>query len=150
MNKSDPLITIIWWWVSAKVHDSIRLEMHLFMMTSSNFLRYWPFARGMHRLPVNSPHKGQWRGALMLSFIYAWINSWVNNREADDFRRHRAHYDVSVMFVQIQTTQLYIFQVMISVFFIRLILQRHNCGLDVQDTKITKQNMNLLESPTFL
>ena len=22
---------------------------------------------------------------------------WVNNREADDLRRHRAHYDVTVM-----------------------------------------------------
>ena len=31
-------------------------------------------------------------------FICAWINSWVNNREADDLRRHRAHYDVIVMF----------------------------------------------------
>ena len=27
--------------------------------------RYWPFVRGIHLLPVNSPHKGQWRGALM-------------------------------------------------------------------------------------
>ena len=47
--------------------------------------------------PVNSPHKGQWRGALMFSFICAWINGWVNNREADDLRRHRRHYDVTIM-----------------------------------------------------
>ena len=47
--------------------------------------------------PVNSPHKGQWRGALMLSFTCVWINGWVNNREAGDLRRHRAHYDVIVM-----------------------------------------------------
>ena len=32
-----------------------------------NFPRYWPFVRGIHRSPVNSPHKGQWRGALMFS-----------------------------------------------------------------------------------
>ena len=34
------------------------------MMTSSNgnfFPRYWPFVRGIHRSPVNSPHKDQWR-----------------------------------------------------------------------------------------
>ena len=43
------------------------------------------------------PHKGQWRGALMFSLICAWINSWVNNREAGDFGRHRAHYDVIAM-----------------------------------------------------
>ena len=56
------------------------------------------FARGIHRWPVNSPHKGQWRGALMFSSICAWINGWVNNREAGDLRRHRGHNDVTVMF----------------------------------------------------
>ena len=34
-----------------------------------HFPRYWPFVRGIHRSPVNSPHKGQWRGALMFSLI---------------------------------------------------------------------------------
>ena len=51
---------------------------------------------GIHWSPVNSPHKGQWRGALMFSLI-CWINDWVNNDEAGDLRCHRAHYDVSVM-----------------------------------------------------
>ena len=51
---------------------------------------YWSFVWGIHRSLVNSPHKGQWRGAVMLSFICAWINGWVNNREAGDYRRHRA------------------------------------------------------------
>ena len=46
---------------------------------------------------VNSPHKGQWRGALIISLICAWINASVNNRKAGDLRRHRAHYDVIVM-----------------------------------------------------
>ena len=46
---------------------------------------------------MNSPYKGQWRGALMFSLISAWINGWVNNREAGDLRRHRSHYDVIVM-----------------------------------------------------
>ena len=49
------------------------------------------------RWPVNSPHKGQWRGDLMFSLICAWINGWVNNGEAGDLRRHRAYYDVTVM-----------------------------------------------------
>ena len=65
----------------------------------NHFPRYWPFVRGIHRSPVNSPHKGQWRGALMFSLICVWINGWVNNREAGDLRRHRAHYDVIVMVV---------------------------------------------------
>ena len=35
--------------------------------------------------------------ALMFSLIYAWVNGWVNNGDAGDLRRHRAHYDVIVM-----------------------------------------------------
>ena len=30
----------------------------------------------------------------MFSLVCAWINGWVNNREAADLRRRRAHYDV--------------------------------------------------------
>ena len=52
---------------------------------------------GLPRWPVNSPHKGQWRGALLFSLISAWMNDWVNNREAGHFRRRDAHYDVTVM-----------------------------------------------------
>ena len=63
-----------------------------------HFPRYWPFVRGIHRSPVNSPHKGQWLGALMFSLICAWINVSVNNREAGELRRYRASYDVTVMF----------------------------------------------------
>ena len=33
----------------------------------------------------------------MFSLICAWINRWVNNREAGDLRRYRAHYDVIEM-----------------------------------------------------
>ena len=62
-----------------------------------HFPRYWPSVRRIHRSPVNSPHKSQWRGALVFSFICAWINGWVNNRKTGDLRHHRAHYDVIVM-----------------------------------------------------
>ena len=50
-----------------------------------------------HHRPLDSPHEGQWRGALMFSLICAWINRWVNNGEVGDLRRHRTHYDVTVM-----------------------------------------------------
>ena len=52
---------------------------------------------GNSPVPVNSPHKGQWRGALVFSLICARINDWVNNREAGDLRHHRGHYDVNVL-----------------------------------------------------
>ena len=45
----------------------------------------------------NSPHKGQWPGALAFSLVYVWINGWVNNRVGGDLRSHGAHYDVTVM-----------------------------------------------------
>ena len=56
---------------------------------------------GNSPVPVNSPHKGQWRGALMFSLIWARINDWVNNRKAGDLRRHRGHCDVNVMILKI-------------------------------------------------
>ena len=52
---------------------------------------------GNSPVPVNSPHKGQWRGALMFTLICARVNGWVNDREAGNLRRYRAHYDVIVM-----------------------------------------------------
>ena len=76
------------WW-DTLLHDDVIKWKH--------FPRYWPFVRGIHQSPVNSPHKGQWSGALIFSFICVWINSWVNNRAAGDLRCYRAHYDVIVM-----------------------------------------------------
>ena len=72
------------------------------MMTSSNgniFHVYWPFARGIHRSPVDSPHKGQWSGALMVYFICTWTNGWANNQDAADLRYHHTHFDVTVMYI---------------------------------------------------
>ena len=62
-----------------------------------HFPRYWPFVRGIHRSPVNSLHKDQWRGALTFSLIWIWTNGWVHKREPGDLRRHRAHDDVTAM-----------------------------------------------------
>ena len=73
--------------------------MHIFhddVIKWKHFPRHWPFVRGIHRSSVNSPYKGQWRGALMFSLIYARINGWVNTGEAGDLRRHHVHYDVIV------------------------------------------------------
>ena len=73
------------------------------VIKGKHFPRYWPFVWGIHRWPVNSPHKDQWRAPLTFSLI--WINGWVNNCEAGDLRRHQAHYDIIVM-VPLVTTKL--------------------------------------------
>ena len=95
-----------------KFHNYIRERLHMFgvemcvifsnlthddVIKWKNFSLYWPSLRGIHRSPVNSPHKGQWRRALMFSLICTWINGWENNRETGDLRRHSAHYGVTVM-----------------------------------------------------
>ena len=60
--------------------------------------------------------KGQWRGALMFSLIFAWTNGWVNNWDAGDLRSNRAHYDVTVMLKSL-------WRLLISPLFITLIHQ---------------------------
>ena len=81
--------TQVWCVCLAWFHDDVIKWKH--------FPRYWPFVRGIHRSPVNFPHKGQWRGALKFSLICARINGWVNYRETGDLRRHQAHCDVIIM-----------------------------------------------------
>ena len=65
------------------------LQYHDDVIKWKHFPRCWPFVRGIHWSPVNSPHKGQSRRALMVSLICTWINNWVNNRDAGDLRHHR-------------------------------------------------------------
>ena len=99
-------------------------------------LRYWPFVRGIHRSPVSSPHKVGWRGALMFSLICAWINGWVNNREAGDLRRHRVHNDVIVMtWLELELVHLYLNPIVVSTGYSYLLIVkplqwRHNRHYD--------------------
>ena len=116
LQMSD-LILISYHWVNSATHICTRPQninnksmwkpelgpIHDDVIKWKHFPRYWPFVREIHRSPVNFPHKGQWRGALMFTLICARINSWVNNGEAGDLRRHPGHYDVIVMSPQIST-----------------------------------------------
>ena len=90
-----------WYEEHAKCYIHLVLSFHDDVVKWKHFPRHWPFVREIHRSPVNFPHKGQWRGALMFYSICAFINGWVNNGEAGDLRRHRAHHDVSVMFADL-------------------------------------------------
>ena len=101
-NKASMILTpgALWWestynrWITlTKVGSMVSLSISCLCMVT----RYWPFLWVIHRWPVNSPHKGQWCVTVMFSLIWAWTNGWVNNWSAGDLRRHRAHYDVTVM-----------------------------------------------------
>ena len=81
-NISSPFTC---WWPS-KVS-------HLDVIKWKPFPRYWPFELRIHVSPVNSPHKGRWRGALIFSL--AWTNGLVHKRYAGDLRRNRTDYGVT-------------------------------------------------------
>ena len=90
-----------WLGESSRVRYSEIFEyLFAYMMTSSNgniFHVTGPLWGAIHRSPLNSPHKGQWRGALMLSLSCAWIHGWANNGEAGDLRRYRVLDNVTVV-----------------------------------------------------
>ena len=67
------------------------------VMKWKHFPNYWPFVRVIHRWPVNSHHKGQWHGALMVVLICTWTNGWPNHRDASDLRHICNHYDITVI-----------------------------------------------------
>ena len=72
----------------------------LIMMTSSNGNisrvtgQFCVEFTGHRRIPRTKASDAE----LWCFFICIWINGWVNNRDADDLRRYRAYYDVTVMY----------------------------------------------------
>ena len=69
---------------------------HDYVIKWKHFPRYWPFVMGIHQSPMDSPPKGQWRGALTFSLICAWTNGWANNRDAPSSSLWR-HCNASVI-----------------------------------------------------
>ena len=80
------------------------LPVSLILLITSWCHQMEPFSAILAICAGNSPDTGefpsqrQWRGALVFSLICAWINGWVNNREAGDLRRAMS------LFVQCQPT----------------------------------------------
>ena len=56
------------------------LQGHDDVIKWKHFPRNWPFVRGIHRSPVTSPHKGQWRRALMFVFFYLRLNKRLSKQ----------------------------------------------------------------------
>ena len=75
------------YWLETKpLPKSMLTSDHDDIIKWKHFLQYWPFVLGIHRSPVNFPHKDQWHGALMFSLICALINGGVNNGGAGNLR----------------------------------------------------------------
>ena len=69
-----------WFFLPASLFYFLLSYYHDDVIKWKYFPHNWPIVWELHRWPVNSTHKGRWRGALMLSLICTWINDWVNNR----------------------------------------------------------------------
>ena len=79
----DKSISFVWRWTRHMIlpenlgkYPVTRHFFHDDVITLKHYPRYWPFVRGIHRSPVNSPHRGQWRGALGFSLICALNKQW--------------------------------------------------------------------------
>ena len=86
--------------VNTFLHFSVIQAPLIYMVTSSSngsisciIGPLWREFTGHRWIPRT---KYQWRGALMFSLICVWKNGWANNRDAGDWRRYHAHYDVTV------------------------------------------------------
>ena len=73
----------------AYVHDDV-IKWNIFRITGHLCEEF----TGHRRFPCTKTSEAE----LWCFFICAWTYGWVNNREAGDLRRHRAHYDVIVMY----------------------------------------------------
>ena len=125
-------------WDVFSTHGSIS---HDGVIKRKHFPRCWSFVRWIHRSPVNFPRKGQWRGALIFSLICAWINGWVNSHEAGDVKRHRGHYDVTVITANCGGTSMHFF-------FYKHITTNHTTL--VKSVKMIRLNMkDIMEWPIF-
>ena len=94
------MIIFMWLMVESIVISTIIGKASWWRHQMETFSALLALCAGNSPVPVNSLHKGQWRGALMFTLLCARINDWVNNRVAVDLRRHLDHYDVSVMWVK--------------------------------------------------
>ena len=89
-------------WCSLKCYVARRSvwNYHDDVVKWKHYPRYWPFGRGIHWSPMDSTHKGQWRGALMFLWSAPKGNGWANNRDTDDLDSNRLHYNVNPMMIE--------------------------------------------------
>ena len=79
-------------------HESLGAGDIMMTYQMEQFPRHWSFVRGIHWSTVNSPYKGHGRRALI--FYLGLKNDWVSIPNIGDLRRHRAHYNGTVMVIQ--------------------------------------------------
>ena len=77
-------------WIKGLTHNDV--------MTWKCFLHYWPFVWGIHRSPVDSPHKGPEMQRFDVFFCLFAISCWTNSPVASDFRCLNSHVTLQEWF----------------------------------------------------
>ena len=112
--QQQPALTVVGEWEGCRETDRVIstpttarfLHDHDDVIKWKHFPRYWPFVRGIHRSPVNSPHKGQWRGALLFSLICA-LNKrlskqswgwWFDTPSRSLWRHYNDHISSTILY----------------------------------------------------
>ena len=91
----------LWCWNISIVYAVLPLWInrgHDDVIKCKHFPYFWNFVWGIHRWPVISRTKASDAEIWCFPLICVWNNNWVNTGDAGDLRRHRAHYDVTVMY----------------------------------------------------
>ena len=96
VSRSKPYSS---WWINHTNPRGNSWHNHTNVMTSSNGNIFALLAICAENSPVTGqfPAQRPVTRNFMFFFICAWINGWVKNGDAGELRRHRAHYQVTVM-----------------------------------------------------
>ena len=91
-SVSYPNFKLMWW------SDFHTFVFHDDVIKWKHFPRYWPFVRGIHRSPVNSPHKGQWRWRTFDVYFDLHLNKRLSKQSwCWWFETLSSPYDVTLM-----------------------------------------------------
>ena len=69
-----------------------------YMMASSNGSALLTLCAGTSLVTSEYPSQRPVMRSFYVSFDLRWTNGWLNNWDAGDLSRHRAHYDVIIMY----------------------------------------------------
>ena len=71
LQMKFPTLSFTYWHIARAPNAWWCLQME-------TFPRHWPFVQGIHWWPLNSPHKGHWRGASMFYYdVTVMVLVWL-------------------------------------------------------------------------
>ena len=82
--------------VSHLSNNNLKKSFSLMTSSNGNIFRVMALCAGNSPVTGEFPSQRPVTRSFNVSLICAWVNGWVNSREAGDLGRHRAHY-VNIM-----------------------------------------------------